>query len=364
MRIYMAALHSNGYRHTNRYLKLNDHEKVIVDNLPWLLESYHYIHKQSFVDAIRERGDKVFLDSGAFSAYTLGVTLSVEAYCDYIKKNSDIIARDDDGTMIASVLDGIGDPLATYRNQLEMEARGVRPLPCFHSNEDPRYLDWYVANYEYITLGGLVGATADQLMVWLDRMWENHLIDGSGRPKLKVHGFGITSIPLMERYPWYSCDSSSWIQTAAFGSILTPEHGQFSVSTKSPSRHDKGQHITTLSKPEREYVEQMLQKQGFSVERLATVYESRAAYNLWAYRVIEEFINEKETGKFIPDRQELFPSTDSEFFANPICEDCGAMATGQWEDGALVCGGCMMLRDATWAGEPELGDYDSTDIPF
>lgn len=306
MHIYTAAVYTNSYKPgQNRYVKLNDVERRLVENLPHILESWHYVGKQKYVDEMRADGAKVFLDSGAFSAYTLGVELKVSDYCEYIQRNRDII-RVEDGVLMASVLDGIGDPLQTWRNQYEMELRGVKPLPCFHAGEDERYLEHYVANYEYITLGGMVGSSTKQLCVWLDRMWNKYLTDGSGRPKVKVHGFGITAVPIMERYPWYSCDSSSWIQSAAFGSIVSPRHGPLNVSEKSPSRHDVGQHITTLSPIEKEYVLAMLDKQGFTLERLATVYESRAAYNLWAYGVINEMINAEHGEQFNAGVQELF----------------------------------------------------------
>ena len=135
MQIYLAAIYTNGYRaggNSGRYQNLTDNEKKLVDAVPHILESYHYVGKQKFVDAMREDKVHVFLDSGAFSAFTLGVNLSVAEYCEYIKRNTDIL-RVEDGIVMASVLDGIGDPLQTYRNQLEMEARGVRPMPCFHS---------------------------------------------------------------------------------------------------------------------------------------------------------------------------------------------------------------------------------------
>lgn len=306
MNIFMAAVYTNSYMPgQNRYVKLTEHEKSLVRQIPHILESYHYVGKQKFVDDMRNDGAKVFLDSGAFSAYTLGVDLSVQEYCEYINRNRDII-RIEDGDLMASVLDGIGDPLQTYRNQLEMEARGVRPLPCFHAGEDERYLEWYVANYEYITLGGMVGSSTKQLCIWLDRIWDRYLTNGAGRAKIKVHGFGITAIPIMERYPWYSCDSSSWIQSAAFGSIITPEHGPLSVSEKSPARHDAGQHATTLSQIEQDYVFEMLEKQGFTYERLSTVYESRAAYNLWAFGVINTMINAAHDERFKARVQELF----------------------------------------------------------
>lgn len=306
MNIYLAAVYGNNYMPGQaRYEKLNDHEKELVRQIPNILESYHYVGKQRYVDDMRNDHARIFLDSGAFSAFTLGIDINVEQYCAYINRNRDII-REEDGIVMASVLDGIGDPLQTWRNQLEMEMRGAKPLPCFHAGEDERFLEWYVANYEYITLGGMVGSSTKQLCIWLDRMWDRYLTDGSGNPKIKVHGFGITSIPIMERYPWYSCDSSSWIQSAAFGSIMTPEHGPISVSDKSPSRHDAGQHAKTLSEVEQDYLFELLEGQGFTYERLSTIYESRAAYNLWAFGVINAMINAAHDNRFKCRVQELF----------------------------------------------------------
>lgn len=306
MNVFMAAVYSNSYMPgMNRYVKLTEHEQQLVTNIPHILESWHYVGKQSFVDHMRMNHAEIFLDSGAFSAYTLGVSLSVADYCGYIQRNSDIL-RKDGQVVLASVLDGIGDPLQTYRNQIEMEWRGCKPLPCFHAGEDERYLEWYVQNYEYITLGGMVGSSTKQLCIWLDRIWDRYLTDGSGHPRLKVHGFGITAVPIMERYPWHSCDSSSWIQSAAFGSIVTPSHGPLSVSEKSPSRHDWGQHVTTLSPREQDYIFAMLEEQGFTYERLSTIYESRAAYNLWAFGVINTMINAQNNTKLRRQIQELF----------------------------------------------------------
>ena len=310
MYIFMAAMYTNGYRaggeEKGRYAKLTDHEKKCVNSVENLLESYHYVEGQRYVDAMRMDGVKVFLDSGAFSAHSLGVEINIEHYCDYIKRNKDIL-RVEDGAVMASVLDGIGDPLKTYRNQLIMEQLGAKPLPCFHFGEDERYLEWYVKNYSYITLGGMVGRPVADLRKWLDRVWEKHLVDGSGRPRLKVHAFGITSIAIMERYPWYSVDSSSWIQAAAFGSIITPTHGPISVSEKSPSRHVAGQHATTLTTMEQQYLFEMLAQQGFTYERLSQVYESRAAYNLWSFGVVNAIMNAQNNyEKFTARVQELF----------------------------------------------------------
>ena len=310
MKLYTAAVYTNEYvpgMHSPiRWDVLNEHERNIVSNLPNILESYHYVWKDKYVKGMREDGAKIFLDSGAFSAYTLGAKIDLPTYVDYIKRNMDIF-RVEDGVLMVAVLDGIGDPLETYRNQLTMEALGVKPMPCFHAGEDERYLEWYIQNYDYISLGGMVGSSTKQLMLWLDRVWDKYLVDGTGKPRLKVHGFGITSIPIMERYPWWSCDSSSWIQAGSFGSIVTPEFGPIAISDKSPQRHDAGMHLSTLTPAEQDKVLEVLERAGFTYERLSTVYQSRMAYNLWAYGVINAMMNAKnDYTKFQAHNQELF----------------------------------------------------------
>jgi hypothetical protein len=310
MNLFLAAVYTNSYKPTqNRYAKLNEPEQNIVNNIPHILESYHYVNSQKFVDVMREQGAKVFLDSGAFSAFHLGVSINIDEYCNYIKRNIDIL-RVEDGAVMASVLDGIGDPLKTYQHQKYMEKQGAKPLPCFHFGEPIEYLHWYVSNYSYITIGGLVGRPQKDQERWLDEVWEKGMLDGSGRAKLKVHGFGMTSPALMKRYPWHSCDSSSWIQAAAFGSIFTSEHGPIAVSKDSPAKHDAGRHLSTLTPIEQQSVYNMLQNKGFNYERLSSVYESRAAYNMLGYMELNEIINrhvEQNKGVFeCTKMQQLF----------------------------------------------------------
>lgn len=278
MRLYQAGVYTSNFHKTSTlYSRLDDREKDARDGVEWHLESYHYIHKDSFVKRIRKDGVKVFLDSGAFSAFTKGVNVDLKKYCRYIQQNEDIVD-------FASVLDAIGDAQGTYENQCEMERNGVRPLPCFHYNEDPRYLEYYVANYDYITLGGMVPISTKQLIYWLDELWDKYLTDGAGRPRIKVHGFGLTSLPLMKRYPWFSVDSSTWVQWAANGMLLIPGVGQINVSSKSSFRKVLNQHLETYSDQEKKVVSDIINGYGFDTKRLADLYYSRWAYNLWAFQ--------------------------------------------------------------------------------
>lgn len=303
MRLFLAGLYTSNFNLTGTvFNKLTDPEKEARIGVKHYLESYHYIYRESAVKKIRQDGKTVFLDSGAFSAFTKGVQVDLPGYCEYIKKNADII-QVIDGVLCASVLDGIGDPLMTYQNQMAMEALGVKPLPCFHYGEDERYLEHYIANYDYITLGGMVPISTPQLIHWLDRLWERYLCDGAGRPKIKVHGFGLTSLPLMKRYPWFSVDSSTWVQWAANGMLLLPGVGQVNISSKSSSRKLENQHLTTYANPQKQAIINYIEKQGFDPERLANEYVSRWAFNCWA------FPKEGEAG-----RVEVFKRPQTELF--------------------------------------------------
>lgn len=283
MRLYLAGLYASNFDlQGNVFKKLTDAEKAAREGVAFFLESYHYINRGSALRKLRQDGTRVFLDSGAFSAFTKGVEVDLPKYCDYVKANLDIIETVD-GVLCASVLDGIGDPLKTWQNQMAMESLGVRPLPCFHYGEDEQYLDWYIANYDYITLGGMVPISTPQLIHWLDRLWERHLTDGAGRPKLKVHGFGLTTMSLMTRYPWFSVDSSTWVQNAVNGMIFLPGVGTLNVSSKSPSRKLENQHLTTFSPLQRQAVIDYIEQLGFDPDRLANEYVSRWAFNCWSF---------------------------------------------------------------------------------
>lgn len=305
MKLYLAGLYTSNFtKQGQAFLRLTDAEKKARLEVKHYLESYHYIHSPRFVEKIRADGVRVFLDSGAFSAFTKGVEVDLPAYCQYIHDNMDIIEVVD-GALCASVLDGIGDPYQTYVNQKEMEKLGVKPLPCFHYGEDEAYLDYYVNNYSYITLGGMVPISTPQLRHWLDRIWERHLTDANGKPKLKVHGFGLTVIELMKRYPWYSVDSSSWVQIAANGNILLPNNGLVPISSSSPNRKTLNQHYDTYPEEMRQGIRDILGKAGFEAERMRTEYISRWVYNCWAFTELNRQINH-DVSIFKRNQPELF----------------------------------------------------------
>ena len=106
----------------------------------------------------------LFIDSGAYSAETKGVKITLSEYVAFLKAHAQYIE-------IAAGLDVLFDADGTWRNQLEMEAAGVSPMPTFHFGEDVSWLKRYVAKYERIALGGQVGQSTGDLVRWLDDVW-------------------------------------------------------------------------------------------------------------------------------------------------------------------------------------------------
>lgn len=212
----------------------------------------------------------LFLDSGAYSAWSQGIEIDIYKYIDFIKEHKQYID-------VYANLDVIGNEQATWKNQKIMEGAGLEPLPVFHVEDNIKYLHKCVNEYDHFCLGGMAkGFTTSQRMVFLD-MCFGIICDTSDRmPKSKIHGFGMTSLKLMFRYPWYSVDSTSWVLTSRMGSIYVPKYknGQFiynedcwkiCLSSRSPGKEDAGKHFDTLPNNVQDKIKEYLFDRGYKI---------------------------------------------------------------------------------------------------
>lgn len=176
-----------------------------------ILLSYHYYQKEDIEGLIERyfagRAPDIFLDSGAYSAHTMGAEIHLAPYVAYIKRFAPLLSA-------YANLDVIGDAGATRDNQKRMEDMGLAPLPVFHFGEDFAALDWYLDHgYAYIALGGLVGKPRGAVGKFLVECFKR------AKGRAVFHGFGLTSWQLLKDFRWYSVDSSSWGQGFRFGQV-------------------------------------------------------------------------------------------------------------------------------------------------
>ncbi len=131
-------------------------------------------------------------------------------------------------------LDVIGDPIATARNQRTMEQAGLAPLETVHFGMDPKEVVDRLSRNRRGALGGMAFKSRTSRSMrkgWLDTVFDA-LVKSSAWP-IRVHGYGMTDNVLVERYPWYSVDSTTWAMPGWFGNELVRD-GRFLVQRRSP----------------------------------------------------------------------------------------------------------------------------------
>lgn len=256
----------------NRLLPFVDFAECSVKNAGGRCVSYEF---NKINQMKRENKVHLFLDSGAFSAWTQKTTVDIHEYIDFIKQHSEYI------DMYANLdVIGIGGKQPnektaklTLKNQEIMEAAGLHPIPCFHFGEPYQYLQYYVDNYEYLALG-VAGNSGLKLMPWLDECFSKYICDDKGFPLVKVHGFAVTSLKVMVRYPWYSVDSTSWVVNGRMGSIFMPRWAdgkwiydgnswKISVSNRSPDLKNAGSHYETCSPVMKKIILRYVEEKGY-----------------------------------------------------------------------------------------------------
>lgn len=164
----------------------------------------------------------LFLDSGAFSAWSKGKAIRLDSYIDFIREHGpafdliaplDVIPRSRTQSGIAEAADG------TWANMREMERQGLSPIPVVHCGETANIIARACSGkYPFVAVGGLVGTNRDLREEWLQGFFE--YLGRTKRP-IAIHGFGL-SLGLMHRYPWDSMDSTIFTYQPALGNMLCP----------------------------------------------------------------------------------------------------------------------------------------------
>lgn len=241
-----------------------------------------------------------FLDSGAYSAWSRGASIDLDEYCAFIKANSDHIEVYANLDVISGQPGRMATPAEveegarrSWENFEYMCSEGLDPLPVFHAGEDWKWLDkMLAAGCDYIGLGGLVGLGVSGRRRWMDEVFLR-ITDSEGWPIVKVHGFGMTSVSLIFRYPWYSVDSASWLQSTMNGSVLLPavRAGEF-IFDEPPTAvavSDRNDKPKVIPPSMREVFLRWLTLCGKTEKEVATHYYHRAVCNvLYFQRLAQE----------------------------------------------------------------------------
>lgn len=233
---------------------------------------------------------KLFIDSGAYTVYTRQKTLDVDEYINYLNsmdKYLTIFAQVDKIPGVhgqpktkEQVLEA---PKLSWENYLYMREKVNSPdklLPIFHRREDFSWLEQMLEttfdskHIPYIGIAATTDSSTKEKEAWFEKVFE--VIRNSSNPNVKTHAFGMTSLKLLEKFPFTSADSTSWLMTAVTGGIMT-KYGVICVSDRQYNNKD---HIKHLSDTARKDIDEYIQSFGFTWEELAAEYKNRHKFNV------------------------------------------------------------------------------------
>lgn len=183
----------------------------------------------------KKRG-KLFIDSGAHTAHTQMREVDVDDYLAYVNELDDyitIFAQVDKIPGIyrkpKTIKDWQEAPEKSWENYLYMRERAKSPekiIPVFHQGENLKWLsNMLEAKFDGKHIPYIGISPRGDVSV---KVKENYIsdcfkvIEESSNPNVKVHAFGMTTLDVLERYHFYSADSTTWLLTAAMGNIMTP----------------------------------------------------------------------------------------------------------------------------------------------
>lgn len=226
------------------YLASADDRQIIDDfysnDYPLLysqVNNRNYIHKHFDAQNANKTHGKLLIDSGAHSAHTKGISLDLDEYMGFVNDNIDKISLYVQVDKIPGVYrqpktqkDWLEAPKLSWENYLYMREKSkdyTKLVPVFHQGEDFKWLqnlcDYKFSDGSQIPYIGLSPRGDVSLKAKYDFCAECFsVIQSSSQPDVKTHAFGATSLAMLERLPFTSADSTTWVLVSAYGQVWIP----------------------------------------------------------------------------------------------------------------------------------------------
>lgn len=200
------------------------------------------------LDAVTYKPEFVITDSGAFSAWNIGKKIDIGAYADWalsqqarfsrvVSVNLDVIPGEKGRTSTAQERkDGMKQSL---KNADYLRARGLDVMEVFHQDEPKSFLNELIDRLPKDGVLGISPRNDKHLKAKTD--WQNvvlrHLrsvreLDNFPR----THGLAVTSIEMLREFPYYSGDSSTWVNPWRYGGYVDERGRIVGIDTKMSKR--------------------------------------------------------------------------------------------------------------------------------
>lgn len=188
---------------------------------------FHKAYRAKFGDE-----GKIFLDSGAFSSWRQGFSITLSSYCRFLKKYGEyfdvIVALDEIAAADADAEAIAKSAATTWDNFTIMKNEGIdKIIPVFHSRETGDVFDRLCANSDYVGVGGIAYRVKDNATAIATCQKLFYDVQGVKKyPEHKFHAFGVGNFDACRAYDWYSIDSTVVQKITAFGRVLFIREGR------------------------------------------------------------------------------------------------------------------------------------------
>ena len=231
---------------------------------------------------------KIMVDSGAFTAHRKSIEINCDDYIKFLNDNDEYL----DAYIQLDKIPGIWGKPRTKEDILEAEHQSwenykymvtklkspFKLLAVFHQDESfenlKRLLDFKINGeyVKYICISGSKDRAPKLRTEWYHKCFE--IIKSSNNPDVKVHCLGCSTLRDLRMFPFYSSDSSTWAQTAAYGGIAGESNIAISdIALKDSSKNYKFKILE-------EEVRKNCEKFGVNFDDVINKGWARAMYNV------------------------------------------------------------------------------------
>jgi len=283
---------------------------LLVSAVKNILFSYIYQEPYKSKKLLKRHKCNLFLDSGAFTAWSKGNEINIDDYIKWVKN----IKKDYPYPVMCANLDVIPGRSGSkptqedidesakqgWKNYLYLKSKGLDSMHIFHQGESYEWLKKMLKECKYIGISPCNDYTDLKKDQWLYAVF--NIIKREGMlGKIKTHAFGMTSIELLKKYPFYSADSSAYAFTSAFGIVHSP-YGKIIISEQQENHKD---YIEKKPEAIKLKLIKYIESYGFSYKLAKENYKFRNIINIDHYLKIEEEIN-KNPVEFNDSQKSLF----------------------------------------------------------
>lgn len=186
---------------------LNFGKLLKTHNVENILQSAYYLEYRKKPNELNFKN--ALLDSGGFTAIVKNMPIDLKQYIDFINKND---------VKLAITLD-VPDFNQTVENTYILKQHtNAKILPVYHDSDfidkaKRNIVEKYIADFDYICIAGL----NRKLLKLEEKMMMGNYVFSLTRNKIKVHGLAITNQKYNEAFPFYSIDSTTWLNPSMYG---------------------------------------------------------------------------------------------------------------------------------------------------